>query len=103
MYAVVAYKTPVYSSLRRFVESFSTERKMPLSIGMTLLHEEVTERIIRIFYAVYNELGYGFLEKVCQRAMVISLAEAGLAVEENVRFEVWFRGQLIGEFIADIV
>ena len=76
---------------------------MPPSIGMTLLHEDITERIIKIFYAVYNELGYGFLEKVCQRAMVIALIEAGLGVEENVRFEVWFRGQLIGEFIADVV
>ena len=76
---------------------------MPLSIDMTLLHEGITEAIIKAFYEVYNELGYGFLEKVCRRAMVIALTEAGLSVQENVHFEVWFRGQLIGEFFADIV
>ena len=76
---------------------------MPLSIDMTLLQEGVTEVIIKTFYEVYNELGYGFLEKVCRRAMVLALTEAGLSVQENVHFEVWFRGQLIGEFFADIV
>ena len=70
---------------------------------MTLLHQEITEQIIKIFFAVYSELGHGFMEKICQTAMVIALKEAGLTVEENVRFEVWFRGQMIGEFYADIV
>ena len=46
----------------------------------TLRFSEVTDRIIGVFYAVYNELGYGFLESVYQRAMFIALQSAGLAV-----------------------
>ena len=70
---------------------------------MPLLHEALTERVIGIYYAVYAELGHGFLEKVCQRALVIALREAGLSVTEQVRTEVKFRGQIVGVFFADIV
>ena len=70
---------------------------------MELLHRELTERIIGVYFDVYTELGFGFLERVCQTAVVIALRQAGLRVEQNVSFAVWFRGQLIGYFIADIV
>jgi len=70
---------------------------------MELLHRPLTDRIINVFYAVYDELGTGFLEKVCQAAMVKALRSAGLKVAERVPFEVYFRGELIGTFIADIV
>jgi GxxExxY protein len=70
---------------------------------MELLHRDITERIINVFYAVYDELGSGFLEKICQTAMVMALREAGLRVNERVSFEVLFRGQLLGIFVADIV
>jgi GxxExxY protein len=68
-----------------------------------LIHEELTERIIGVYYDVYSELGYGFLEKVCQRAMVIALTAAGLSVAQGVRFPVIFRGQLVGDNISDMV
>jgi GxxExxY protein len=68
-----------------------------------LIREQLTEQIIGVYYEVYRELGYGFLEKVCQRAMVIALTEAGLVVAERVRFPVFFRRQLLGDFISDIV
>ena len=70
---------------------------------MAMLHEQTTARIIGVFYDVYNELGYGFLEKVCQHAMVLALVAAGLSVEQNVPYQVWFRGQVIGHFVADMV
>jgi GxxExxY protein len=70
---------------------------------MPLLHEALTEQIIGVYYDVYAELGHGFLEKVCQRALVIALREAGLTVTERVRYEVRFRGHLLGVFYADIV
>jgi GxxExxY protein len=70
---------------------------------MALLHEDVTSRIIKVFYDVYNELGHGFLERVCQTAMVMALREAGLSVEEKVPLAVWFRGVCIGEFEPDII
>jgi GxxExxY protein len=70
---------------------------------MELLHRDITDRIINVFYCAYDELGSGFLEKICQTAMVIALRDAGLRVDERVSFEVPFRGHLLGTFVADIV
>ncbi|HWP44997.1 MAG TPA: GxxExxY protein [Blastocatellia bacterium] len=69
----------------------------------TFKHRELTERIIRGFYDVYNELGPGFLESVYQEALVIALAASGLRVERQVAIPVWFRGHQIGEFRADLL
>lgn len=66
-------------------------------------HAELTERIIGVFYSVYNELGHGFLESVYEEAMVISLVEAGLKIERQFPVPVWFHGKLIGEFRGDLV
>lgn len=68
-----------------------------------LLHRDLTERIIGIFYDVYNELGRGFLESVYEAAMAIALHEAGLRAERQRPLQVWFRGQCIGDFRADLV
>jgi GxxExxY protein len=70
---------------------------------MELLHHELTERIIGVFYDVYNETGSGFLETVVQTALVIGLRQAGLTVIERTSFPVFFRGEIIGEFFPDIV
>jgi GxxExxY protein len=70
---------------------------------MELLHRELTDRIINVFYGTYDELGSGFLERICQTAMVMALRSAGLRVLERVPYEVYFRGELLGTFIADIV
>ena len=50
---------------------------------MELLHKNITEKIIKSFYKVYNELGYGFLEKVYENAMLIELKELGLFCEKQ--------------------
>jgi GxxExxY protein len=68
-----------------------------------LLHRELTEKIIRVFYDVYNELGHGFLESVYEEAMAIALHQAGLRVVRQVPLRVWFRAQPIGDFRADII
>lgn len=68
-----------------------------------LRFEELTGQIIKTFYGVYNELGYGFLECVYEKAMVIALREAGLAAAPQVPIEVWFRGQRVGEYAADVL
>ncbi|MCU1306781.1 MAG: hypothetical protein JWN45_1476 [Acidobacteriaceae bacterium] len=65
--------------------------------------EELTQRIIGVFYSVYNELGHGFLESVYEQAMIVSLREAGLNVDTQVAVPVWFHGNRIGDFRADIV
>jgi GxxExxY protein len=87
----------------RFISVKSSASNLREAFRMPLLHEDVTSRIIKVFYDVYNELGHGFLERVCQTAMVIALTEAGLSVVEKVPLSVTFRGVCIGEFEPDIV
>ena len=68
-----------------------------------LKHEELTEKIIGVFYDVYNELGYGFLESVYEESLVIALGEEGLCVERQLAIPVWFRGREVGRFRGDVV
>ena len=56
-------------------------------------NDPLTERIIGVFYEVYNELGFGFLESVYREAMRIALGQAGLQVEAEVPIPVSFRGR----------
>jgi GxxExxY protein len=73
------------------------------SARTALKHEQLTEKIIGIFYDVYNELGYGFLESVYEESLVIALKEVGLEVERQVSVPVWFRQHKVGEFRADVL
>lgn len=66
-------------------------------------HAELTEKITGVFFEVYNELGHGFLESVCEGAMVIGLEDAELRVETQVPINIWFRGRNVGVCFADIV
>jgi GxxExxY protein len=70
---------------------------------ISLKHADLTERVIGIFYDVYNELGHGFLESVYRNAMRLALVEAGLKVSYEVQIPVWFRGHNIGDFRADLI
>jgi len=63
----------------------------------------LTEKIIGVFYEVYNELGFEFLESVYREAMRIALGQAGLEVQAEVPVPVSFRGSLVGVFRADLV
>ena len=65
-------------------------------------HRELTEKIIGVFYDVYNELGHGFLETIYEQALAIALAQAGMKVERQVGVSVWFRSQQVGDFRADM-
>jgi GxxExxY protein len=66
-------------------------------------HGELTERIIGAAYTVHNELGVGFVEKIYENALAIELREQGLAVEQQVAFTVTYKGQVVGQYVADIV
>jgi GxxExxY protein len=66
-------------------------------------HASVTEQIIAAFYKVDNTLGYGFLEKVYENAMVIALRKLGLKVEQQARIDVFFEGEKVGEYYADLL
>ncbi|HXA85818.1 MAG TPA: GxxExxY protein [Candidatus Dormibacteraeota bacterium] len=60
-------------------------------------------QIVGVFYSVYNELGYGFLEAVYEEAFAIGLTESGLHVARQVATPIWFRGRTIGEYKADLI
>ena len=67
-----------------------------------MLYQDLTEKIIGAAMNVYNTLGYGFLEKVYENSLMIELGLAGLkAVQHPI--EVYYRGQLVGDYIADII
>ena len=66
-------------------------------------NEELSQKVIGVFYDVYNELGHGFLESVYENAMVIALRSKGLEVEQQYAVPVWFRGNRVGSFCADLV
>ena len=66
-------------------------------------HGDLTAKILEVFYSVYNELGYGFLESVYEKAMCIALEEAGLKVVAQSGLTVHFRGHIVGEFSSDII
>jgi GxxExxY protein len=68
-----------------------------------LMYKELTHLIIKSFYDVYNELGGGFLESVYENAMTLVLQQQGLQVETQKEIAVYFRGNLIGNFRADMV
>lgn len=70
---------------------------------MDLLHKELTEKIIKAYYEVYNTLGYGFLEKVFERALFIELMNVGLTCERQRPIKVYYKNQLVGEYFADII
>ncbi len=66
-------------------------------------HENITELIIKAFYTVYNTLGYGFLEQVYENAMAIELRKLGFKVAQQTRITVYYDGQRVGDYNADLL
>jgi len=64
--------------------------------------EEITEQIIRAFFKVYNTLGYGFLEKVYLNALVIELRKMGFKADKEKKVIVYYEGQVVGDYNADL-
>ena len=65
-------------------------------------YEEITHKIIGAAYKVFNTLGFGFLESVYKKAMIIELTNAGLKVEVEKLLRVYYGDEVIGEFSADL-
>ena len=66
-------------------------------------HEDVTEIVIRSFFKVYNTLGYGFLERVYENALFYELSNTELIVEKQSRINVFYKGEVVGKYVADLV
>ncbi len=66
-------------------------------------HNVITEKIIRAFFNVYNNLGYGFLEKVYENSMIIELQKLGCIVEKQKNIKVLYDGKIVGEYYVDLL
>jgi len=66
-------------------------------------HQELTKSIIGLYYDVYNELGYGFMEKVYHNAMLIELKKRGFEIDNQKKLNVLYKNEIVGEYIPDII
>ena len=66
-------------------------------------HQELTKSIIGIYYNVYNELGFGFLEKVYHKALLIELKNNGYKIDSEKKVNVYYKNKIVGEYIPDII
>src|SRR5262245_52087182 len=69
----------------------------------SLLLSEITDQVIKAFYHVYNSLGYGFLERVYEQSLMRTLQKCGLIVEQQQPIDVWFEGEKVGRYFADLI
>ena len=66
-------------------------------------YKELTEKIIKIFYRVYNKLGYGFLEKAYENAMMMAFKKECVPAVSQSAIKVVYEDEIIGEYFADIL
>jgi GxxExxY protein len=66
-------------------------------------YRQLTERIIGVFYEVYNRLGYGFLEKVYENSMLIEFEKEKIPVIVQAPIKVFYEGKIVGEYFADLL
>ncbi len=73
-------------------------------LGYKLKHSDITDKVLNAFFKiVYPQLGYGFLEKVYENALALSLQQMGLKVEQQARILVYFANEVVGEYYADLL
>ena len=65
--------------------------------------KELTDKIIKAFYCVYNELGFGFLENVYQNALYFEMINRGFKVEQQKNLDVYYQTELVGKYKADLI
>ena len=66
-------------------------------------HRKLTEKIIGCAYRVYNQMGFGFLESVYEKCMLIELNKAGLNGDSQKPIKVFYDNEIVGDFVADIL
>jgi GxxExxY protein len=68
-----------------------------------LKYKDLTEKIIGCAYKIYNHFGFGFLESVYEKALVLELNAINIKVKSQMPIEVFYQNQSVGLFIADLV
>jgi GxxExxY protein len=66
-------------------------------------HSDLTEKVLKAYYSVYNVLGYGFSESVYENALAVELTNMGLKVERQKAIQVYYGDQMVGHYIADLL
>ena len=66
-------------------------------------YKELADKIIKIFYRVYNKLGYGFLERIYENAMMIEFKRESIPAVSQSAIKVFYEDEIIGEYFADIL
>ena len=66
-------------------------------------YKKLTEKIIGCAYTVYNQMGFGFLESVYEKCLLIELRKAGLNAESQQAIMVYYENQIVGNFVADVI
>ena len=66
-------------------------------------HQELTKVLIGIYYDIYNELGYGFLEKVYHNAFLIELRLQGFKFDSQKKLNVFYKSENVGDYVPDII
>jgi len=67
------------------------------------LYSDITGLVLKAFFKVYNQLGYGFLEKVYENALMIELRKLGLKCMQQVNVPVYYETEKVGHYTADII
>ena len=68
-----------------------------------MIDEELTGRVIKVFYKIYNALGYGFIESIYHNSMIIELVREGMKIETEKPIAVHYGSNVVGTFSADLV
>ncbi len=68
-----------------------------------IIYKDLSYKVVGLAMQVHTELGFGFLEKVYENALMILLNENGIKAEQQVPIKVYFHGQIVGEYVADIL
>lgn len=68
-----------------------------------IVHRDLSYKIVGLAIQVRKELGFGFLEKVYENALMVLFRENGIKAEQQVAIKVTFHGQIIGDYVADIL
>ncbi len=66
-------------------------------------HADLTDKVLKAFFKVYNTLGYGFAERVYENALAIELKKLGLKTEKQKDITVYYEGEVVGDYVADLV
>lgn len=68
-----------------------------------IIYKDLSYKIIGLAMEVYNKLGYGFLEKVYENALMVLFKREGIKVKQQTPITVYFEGEIVGEYYADIL